>query len=263
MMSDGETTLMLRIGGGVASVSMNRSYAMNALSPQLLEELAEALESLHERPDVQVVVLEGIGRAFSVGFDLRAMAGLLHDDGTLDVDAVQRSAALGRRVIEAVQGQRAVTVASAHGFAVGGGFLLLAACDLRIATHDLVCSVPEIDLGLPLMWGGVPLLMRELGNGLARDLILTGRRFGCDLLTSNHFIHRLVSEAERDTATGQLVTTLLDKPKEALIQMKGQLQDASGVKTPESMPDPERLQLCATHPAFVPTLMAYVQRLRG
>ena len=58
-MSDGETTLMLRIGGGVASVSMNRSYAMNALSPQLLEELAEALESLHERPDVQVVVLGG------------------------------------------------------------------------------------------------------------------------------------------------------------------------------------------------------------
>jgi enoyl-CoA hydratase/carnithine racemase len=262
-MVHGDETLMLQIGGGVASVSLNRSYAMNALSPQLLGELAEALESLHERPDVQVVVLEGIGRAFSVGFDLRAMAGLLRDDGTLDVDAVQRSAALGQRVIEAVLGQRAVTVASAHGFAVGGGFLLLAACDLRIATHDLVCSVPEIDLGLPLMWGGVPLLMRELGPGLARDLILTGRRFGCDDLSGAQFIHRRVSEEERDTATGELVTSLLDKPTEALLHMKGQLQDAIGFETPASMPAPERLQLCATHPAFVPTLMAYVQKLRG
>ncbi|MGB0588093.1 MAG: enoyl-CoA hydratase/isomerase family protein [Myxococcota bacterium] len=262
-MSDAHTTLLMQVGGGVASVSLNRGYAMNALSPQLLEELAEALESLHERPDVQVVVLEGLGRAFSVGFDLRAMASLLNDDGTLDVDTVQRSAALGRRVIQAVLTQRAVTIASAHGFAVGGGFLLLAACDMRIATHDLVCSVPEVDLGLPLMWGGVPLLMRELGPGLARDLILTGRRFGCDVLTANHFIHRLVDEDARDKATGELVTTLLDKPKEALLQMKGQLQDASGIETPASMPDPERLQLCATHPAFIPTLMAYAQRLRG
>ena len=262
-MSDNESTLLLQVGGGVASVRFNRSYAMNALSPQLLEELAEALESLHDRPDVQVVVLEGMGRAFSVGFDLHAMASLLNDDGTLDIDAVQRSAALGRRVIEAIQRQSAVTIASVHGFAVGGGFLMLAACDLRIATHDLICSVPEVDLGLPLMWGGVPLLMSELGRGLARDLILTGRRFGCDALTGTHFIHRLVTEDERDKATGEMVATLLDKPKEALLQMKGQLQDASGVDTPSSMPDPERLQLCATHPAFVPTLMAYVQRLRG
>ena len=222
-MSDNQSTLLLQVGGGVASVRFNRGYAMNALSPQLLEELAEALESLHDRPDVQVVVLEGMGRAFSVGFDLRAMASLLNEDGSLDVDAVQRSAALGERVIKAVQRQRAVTVASAHGFAVGGGFLMLAACDLRIATHDLVCSVPEVA----------------------------------------HFIHRQVTEDERDTATGELVATLLDKPKEALLQMKGQLQDASGIETSSSMPDPERLQLCATHPAFVPTLMAYVQRLRG
>lgn len=258
-----QETIQLQLGGGVASVGLNRGYAMNALSPTLLHELAHTLETLNSRPDVQVVVLEGLGRAFSVGFDLRAMASLLGPDGQLDVDAVQETAALGGRVIEAVRNCRAVTVASAHGFAVGGGFLLLAACDLRIATDDLICSVPEVDLGLPLMWGGVPLLMDELGPGLARDVILTGRRFGPEELLASHFIHHCVSADARDATTGELVSTLLDKPSMALRQMKGQLQDASGVNPEGAVPDARRLDLCATHPEFVPNLMAYVQRLRG
>ena len=262
-MNTAKETLVVQIGGGAASLGLDRPYAMNALSPELLEALADTLEDLIERPDVQVVVLEGLGRAFSVGFDLRAMAELLNADGTLNVDRVQESAALGERVIKALMAQRAVTVASAHSFAVGGGFLLLAACDLRIATHDIVCSVPEVDLGLPLMWGGVPLMMAELGHGLASELILTGRQFGKPDLERGHFIHRWADENDRDTLTGELVATLLSKPKEALMQMKGQLQDAKGVLTPASMPDAERLQLCATHPEFLPTLMAYLQRLKG
>ena len=84
-------TIALQVGGGVASVSLDRGYAMNALSPQLLEELTHTLASLDARPDVRVVVIEGLGRAFSVGFDLRAMASLLRPDGTLDVDAVQET----------------------------------------------------------------------------------------------------------------------------------------------------------------------------
>ena len=256
-------TIQLQVAGGVASVGLNRGYAMNALSPQLLGELAHTLEALDGRPDVRVVVLEGIGRAFSVGFDLRAMASLLGPDGRLDVDTVQETAALGGRVIAAVRGLRAVTVASAHGFAVGGGFLLLAACDLRVASDDLVCSVPEVDLGLPLMWGGVPLLMAELGPGLARDVILTGRRFGPDELCATHFIHRCVPPEARDQATGEVVTALLDKPSTALLQTKGQLQAAHGVAGSSMVEDAERLELCATHPEFIPNLMAYVQRLRG
>jgi len=256
-------TVLLQIGGGIASVRLNRGYAMNALSPGLLQELAEALESLDSRPDVRVVVLEGIGGAFSVGFDLRAMASLLGSDGQLDVDMVQETAALGGRVIEAVRNLSAVTVASAHGFAVGGGFLLLAACDLRIAAEGLVCSVPEIDLGLPLMWGGVPLLMDELGPGLARDVILTGRRFGPEELRATHFIHHCVAEEDRDETTGELVRVLIDKPPMALRQMKGQLQAAARVDLKAAIPDPERLNLCATHPEFIPNLLAYVERLRG
>ena len=118
-----DENLLVQLGGGVASVGLNRAYAMNALSHALLEELVEALESFKGRRDVQVVVLEGLGRAFSVGFDLRAMAGLVSPEGELDVDQVQRSAALGAQVIEALRTQDAVTVASTHGFAVGGGFL--------------------------------------------------------------------------------------------------------------------------------------------
>ena len=195
-MSDAHTTLLMQVGGGVASVSLNRGYAMNALSPTLLEELAEALESLHERPDVQVVVLEGLGRAFSVGFDLRAMASLLNDDGTLDIDTVQRSAALGRRVIQAVLTQRAVTIASAHGFAVGGGFGLSLVCDLRIANRGSKYGANFARLGLSSGMGISYILPRLVGPACASELMLTGRLVLGDEAESIGLVNRAVETDE-------------------------------------------------------------------
>ena len=188
-MSDGcavdEEVVRLQVGSGVASVTLNRPYVMNALSPAVLEGLLNIIETVRGRSDVRVLVLEGVGRAFSVGFDLRAMSGLMQTDGTVDQGALEQTARLGAQVISDLGELSAVTVASVHGFAVGGGLLLMAACDLRVVSDDLVCAVPEIDLGLPLMWGGVPLLMRELGPGLARDVIMTGRRFGAEELVAS------------------------------------------------------------------------------
>ena len=84
---------------------------------------------------------------------------------------------LGLRMADAIESMRAVTIAQVHGYAVGGGVVLVAACDLRVAADDAVFSIPEIELGIPLAWGGIPRLVREIGPALTKELVMTCRRF--------------------------------------------------------------------------------------
>ena len=81
---------------------------------------------------------------------------------------------------EAMENLSAVSVASIRGHCVGGGVVLAATCDLRIAASDARFSIPEIDLGIPLAWGGIPRLVREVGPALTKELVMTCRPFGAD-----------------------------------------------------------------------------------
>ena len=118
-----------------------------------------------------MVLVAGEGRAFCAGFDLDEMRGAAatRDKATAD---------LGRRMVEAVEAIPAITVALVQGHCVGGGLLLAAACDLRMAAADAQFSIPELEIGIPLAWGGVPRLGRVVGPFLpvlaeqARQLVL-------------------------------------------------------------------------------------------
>ena len=68
---------------------------------------------------------------------------------------------------------RALTIARIQGWCVGGGLVLAAACDLRLAADTARFSIPEVDLGIPLAWGGIPRLVREIGPALTKELVLT------------------------------------------------------------------------------------------
>jgi enoyl-CoA hydratase/carnithine racemase len=70
---------------------------------------------------------------------------------------------------DALEAMRALSIAAIHGWCVGGGLVLAAACDLRIAAEDARFSIPEVDLGIPLAWGGIPRLVREIGPALTKE----------------------------------------------------------------------------------------------
>src|SRR5207244_10878209 len=115
----------------------------------------------------------------------------------------QRRHAMGawQRLLDLLERVPQVTVASIQGHCVGGAALLAVACDLRIGAHDLQVRIPELAIGIPLTWGGVPRLVRELGLPLARDLVMTGRvRDGPSALAAG-FVQRLVGPAERGAPT--------------------------------------------------------------
>jgi enoyl-CoA hydratase/carnithine racemase len=202
------TTLRLvhRSGESVATLLLNRPDRLNALSRVLLGEVVDACRWLDVTTEIKSVVVRGAGRAFTAGFDLqdfRALDGGDHPRDTAD---------LGRVAAEALTDVRPLTVAAIHGHCVGGGLVLAAACDLRIASEDATFSIPEVDLGIPLAWGGIPRLVRELGPAITKELVLTCRPFGAAEAHALRFLNRVVPADELVASADELAAELASKP---------------------------------------------------
>ena len=201
----------------VAHLVLNRPERLNALSRVLLTELVEASRWFDSRRDIKVVVVRGEGRAFSAGFDLDDFA---RPDESL---SVRDGADLGRIATDALTDTRPLTIAAIRGHCVGGGVVLAAACDLRVVADDVRFSIPEVDLGIPLAWGGIPRLARELGPALTKELVLTCRPFGAEEALAMRFVNRVVPARELDRAVSDLATELAAKPSFSLRATKQQV----------------------------------------
>src|ERR1039458_5905298 len=185
----------------------------DAVGPTMLQELAEAARWFDSHRELRVVIVSGEGRAFCAGADLRdspvAAASARSDRSWLYRREVGQ---YGLRAADALEQMRAVTIAQVHGFAVGGGVVLMAVCDLRVAADDAVFFIPEIDLGIPLAWGGIPRLVREIGPALTKELVMTCRRFTPAEAKSIGFLNRVVPAAQLESEVDQLARELATKP---------------------------------------------------
>jgi enoyl-CoA hydratase/carnithine racemase len=201
----------------VATLLLDRPDKLNALSRTLLAELVEVSRWLDSVAGLKVVVVRGAGRAFSAGFDLA-------DFAAADPDLSPRDAAdLGRLATDALADVRPLTIAAVHGHCVGGGVVLAAACDLRVAAVSARFSIPEVDLGIPLAWGGIPRLVRELGPAVTKELVLTCRPFGAAEAKALRFVNDVVADDELDAAVAALAEELAAKPLFALRTTKAQV----------------------------------------
>lgn len=213
-MSDAEPprfeTIEVSVDGAAGSLWLSRPDKLNPLSTQTLRELEDAARWFDRHDDLKVVTVGGRGRAFSAGADLGAFTG----------DAGRGDREQGWRMGRALEEMRAVTVARIQGWCVGGGVVLAAACDLRIAASTARFSIPEIDLGIPLAWGGIPRLVRELGPARTKELVMTGREFSPDEAHAAGFLNQVVAEGDLDTAVDALVARLVAKPKLGLLATK-------------------------------------------
>jgi enoyl-CoA hydratase/carnithine racemase len=209
------STLALDGDPPIAKLTLNRPERLNALSRETLAELTAAAEKLGQASDVKVVIVAGAGRAFSAGFDLDSFDA---EPSTEDVD-------LGRRMADAVSAIPAITIAAIQGHCVGGAVVLAAACDIRIAAQGTRFAIPEVDLGLPLGWGGIPRLVRELGPALTKELVLTCRPFTAAEAHAARFLNRVVADDELEAEVDGLAAELASKPRLLLTQTK-QLVDA-------------------------------------
>ena len=116
-----------------------------------------------------------------------------------------------------------LTIAAIHGHCVGGGLVLAASCDLRLAANTASFSIPEVDLGIPLAWGGIPRLVREIGPALTKELVLTCRPFTPDEARAVRFLNEVVPEGELFRRADELAASLAEKPALSLRVTKQQV----------------------------------------
>jgi enoyl-CoA hydratase/carnithine racemase len=198
--------IAVNVDGPRGDITLNRPAKLNPLSTTTLNELVSAARYLDTLAEVKVVVVSGNGRAFSAGADLASFT------AAESSAAVARDAAdAGRRMAEAIEAMRTVTIAKIHGHCVGGGVVLACACDLRIAADDTRFSIPEVDLGIPLAWGGIPRLVREIGPARTKELVMTCRPFDAAEAVAAGFLNRVVPASDLAAAVDELAGQLAGK----------------------------------------------------
>jgi enoyl-CoA hydratase/carnithine racemase len=253
------TTIDVDSDGAVGRITLNRPDKLNPLGTTTLLELADAARELDQQSEVKVVVIAGRGRAFSAGADLAAFAG--DDPG---VEAQRAAADAGRQMAEAIEAMRAVTVARIHGHCVGGAVVLAAACDLRVAAVSTRFSIPEVDLGIPLAWGGIPRLVREIGPAMTKELVMTCRPFSADEARAMGFVNRVVSDEELDAAVDELVGQLVRKSTLSLSVTKRAVNAATDalVSTAGAYNDADSLLTALRDPASRAAAREYLRQVR-
>ena len=238
------TTLKIIVDERIAILEFARPNRLNALSRQCLSELVTASTWIGQQNEVRVVVIRGQGRAFCAGFDL-------NDFATADPNISEHASAdLGRLATEALTNIPQVTIATIHGHCVGGGVVLAGACDLRVASDDTRFSIPEVDLGIPLAWGGIPRLVREIGPAATKELVLTCREFGANEAKQLRFVNTVVAGADLETYVIELARSLAAKSSLVLQMTKTAVNQATEemLSSAGAVGDADKL-VVATHDA--------------
>ncbi|MDP1737984.1 MAG: enoyl-CoA hydratase/isomerase family protein [Caulobacter sp.] len=167
-----ESTVLVDVANGVATISLNRPARLNAINAQLVGDLHQALRAALARTDVGSILLRGEGRAFCAGDDLTDIKGEFADADLL-VAMVDQLQDISRLI---VLGPKPV-VAAVHGWAVGGGLEWALNCDVILFAESACGFFPEVRLGLAATGGATLLLPALVGPHRARELLYFGREF--------------------------------------------------------------------------------------
>jgi enoyl-CoA hydratase/carnithine racemase len=223
-------TLSVTYDGPILRVWLDRPAKRNALNGTALEEIAALFNGLATDFTTRVVVLAGRGPSFCAGADRGDPPG--HERLAASSDASERerrwTAQIGLRAARAIEDAEVVTIARLHGHVIGGGIVLAAACDFRVAATDTLFSVPEVDLGLPLTWGGTPRLIHELGAARARELVMLCDRIDAVEAHRIGLVHRVAAASDLDATVDALAARLAAKPETALHMTKTQFRAYAG-----------------------------------
>lgn len=171
---------------GVATVTMNRPDALNALSGGLRQAIVETFHHLRDDAETEVIILTGAGRAFTVGLDLKELGGEVvpsKEDAIKDTDVGKAVAQVGKPVIGAV-----------NGFAITGGFEIALMCDFIIASTNARFADTHARVGVVPGWGLSQRLPRLIGINRAKELSLTGNFLDAETARDWGLVNRVVSD---------------------------------------------------------------------
>ena len=174
-------TLTVTLEDHIATVRLNRPDKANAMNTDMWQEIRQAFRWIDDTPDARVAILQGEGKLFTAGIDLEMMMGM---GSTIQNDCEARMRENLRRVILDLQDTltslercRKPVLAAIHGGCIGGGIDLVTCADMRYCSLDAYFTIKEIDMGMVADVGTLQRLPQLIGEGMARELAYTGRRF--------------------------------------------------------------------------------------
>ncbi len=183
-----EQVLLSSMDAGIATLTLNRPQALNALSRALRRALTDAFLSLARNPDVGVIVLTGAGRAFCAGLDLKELAQQPRED--------TEQAVSGTDLVAAMEQCPQPIIGAINGFAITGGFELALACDILIASSEAKFADTHARVGIMPGWGLSQKLSRLIGIYRAKELSLTGNFLDARTAEAWGLVNRVVTPEE-------------------------------------------------------------------
>ena len=190
---------------GIGWVQFNRPDKLNALNPDVLEDLERAVIECEGNDAVRIVVLKGSEKAFVAGADIKHMA-------SGDISLAYALTDQTRRVQERLADLPKPTIAAISGYALGGGCEIALCCDFRIAADNAVMGLPEITLGIIPGGGGTQRLPRLVGLGPATELIFLGEMIKAEKAEQIGLVNRVVPLDQLESEVQSLASKLMARP---------------------------------------------------
>ncbi len=214
------SNIHFNVDGAVATITIDRPKALNALNPDTINELSAAVDLIAANKEIRAVVITGAGeKAFVAGADIAAMANMTADEA----EAFSKR---GSGMMRRLEKLPIPVIAAVNGFALGGGCELALSCDFIYASDNARFGQPEVNLGLIAGFGGTQRLTRKVPYGIAMELLTTGRMIKADEALRIGLVNRVVPQAELMDSVMATVKELLAKAPIAVSRSKALVQTA-------------------------------------
>lgn len=195
---------------GIATVTINRPQALNALNEETLLEISSRIDDARQDEKTKVIIITGAeDRAFCAGADLKMMKGANAYKG-------MRLSQIGQKLTMKIEEVEKPVIAAINGYALGGGLELAMACDIRIASENAQLGQPEVNVGLIPGWGGTQRLPKFVGKGKAKEMIFTGERVDAKTAEKLGLVNRVVPQDRLKSAVREFAAELMNKPPIAI-----------------------------------------------
>jgi enoyl-CoA hydratase/carnithine racemase len=198
-----QSLVLHRIDGPLLHVTINRPEKRNALTPEMLEDVAAAVRSVDDHPEIRAVIVSSEGPIFSAGIDLATLNEPATDSGNAG-RRVRRLAERLQHALNVIEATEVPVIGALQGQVLGLGLELALSFDLRVAAADLMLSIPESRLGLVADVGGTTRLARTVGPSRAKDLLLTARSIDANEALQWGLVNRVVPPGELQSAAATL-----------------------------------------------------------
>lgn len=216
---------------GWAEIILNRPEKMNALRPDMCEEIASASENLANATDIRAIVIRPNGKHFSAGYDVATEMAPKDTKGMWIANRKVQDAF--RRINELP----VVTICEMRGYVVGAGLLLAAVCNLRYAEPDAIFYIPELDMGIPYSLGGIATTARYIGITRTADLVLNCVKITASDVAMTDFVTKILPEAELTAHVDAVATKLAARPNSLILSSIATLREAERALMPNPASD--------------------------